>query len=77
MEPDRSLPLSLETNLLLLLLLRNNPLLDNGLLKHVSRQRTRLEESKRCSEIQTSFVATDETEKNRETVRRGGFYEAA
>jgi hypothetical protein len=50
-------------------------LLDNGLLKHVSRQRTRLEESKRCPEIETQFVATDEREKNRGTVRHGDFCE--
>jgi hypothetical protein len=53
---------------------RNNPLLDNGLLKHVSRQRTRLEESKHFPEIGTRFVATDETEQNRGTVRHGDFY---
>jgi hypothetical protein len=54
---------------------RDNPLLDNGLLKHVSRQRTRLDESKRCPDTKTRFVATDETEKNRGTVRYGDFYE--
>jgi hypothetical protein len=43
-------------------------------LTHVSRQRTRLEESKRCPEIDTRFVATDETENNRGIVRHGDFY---
>jgi hypothetical protein len=48
-------------------------LLDNGLLKYISRQRIRLEESKRCSEIDTRFVATDEIENKRGTVRHGEF----
>jgi hypothetical protein len=34
-----------------------------------------LEESKRGPEIETRFGATDETEKNKETVRYGDFYE--
>jgi hypothetical protein len=50
-------------------------LLDNGLLKHVSRQRTRLEKSKRCPETETRFVATDETQNNRGTATHGDFYE--
>jgi hypothetical protein len=33
-----------------------------------------LEESRSCPEIATRFVATDETEKNRGTVRHGHFY---
>jgi hypothetical protein len=50
-------------------------LLDNGLLKHVSRQRTRLDESRRCPEIESRFVETDETEEIRGAVRPGDFYE--
>jgi hypothetical protein len=34
-----------------------------------------LEESKGCPEIDTRFVATDETEKKRGTVRHSDFYE--
>jgi hypothetical protein len=34
-----------------------------------------LEESKRCPETETCFVATDEKGKNRGTVRYGDFYE--
>jgi hypothetical protein len=34
-----------------------------------------LEESKRCPEIETRFVATDETGKHRGTLRHGDFYE--
>jgi hypothetical protein len=33
-----------------------------------------LEESKRCPEIETSFVATDKTENNRGTATHGEFY---
>jgi hypothetical protein len=32
-------------------------------------------ESKRCPEIETRFLTTDEIEKNRGTVRHGDFYE--
>jgi hypothetical protein len=57
------------------ILRRNIPLLDNGLLKHVSLQRTLLEESKRCPEIDARFVETDEIEKNGGIVRHDDFYE--
>jgi hypothetical protein len=42
-----------------ILLWRNNPLLNNGVLKHVSRQRTRLEESKRCLELTQDTETAD------------------
>jgi hypothetical protein len=54
---------------------RNNPLPDNSLLKHVSRQRTRLEELKALPRINTRFRDNGFLKNSNGTFGHGDFYE--